>query len=262
MRLVGATSASTLGVRTPLSGPLGVPLVCSMLLRGDSDVYQRLGREIELKAQAHGRQYFVAICGGPGSGKSTLAKKLCAALGEHAVELPMDGFHFYRHELDAFDDPIAAHDRRGAPFTFNAHKFVERLRQVRSAEAGPWPSFDHARGDPVEDDIHLEPHHQVVLVDGNYLLLDESPWRDVRELFDERWFVSVPEALARQRVASRNAAAWGWPLEKALARTDSNDVPNMRLVSATSVHADRIIDGEALERGELVFIAPTQLMPS
>lgn len=244
---------------TPRAGAtssVGVPLVCSMLLSGESGVYQQLGRELVHSAKAKGADpYFVAICGGPGSGKSTLARHLCAVLGEQAIALPMDGFHYYKRELDAFDDPAHAHDRRGAPFTFNGRRFADRLAQLHREKRGPWPSFSHAQADPVEDDIHLEPHHRIVLVEGNYLLMDEPPWSDVRGLFDERWFVHVPEAVARMRVAHRNAAAWRWPLEKAIARTDASDVPNMRIAQCTSAHADRVIDGMALERGELVVMS-------
>lgn len=215
--------------------------------------YVQLAAQVRLAALASGRaQYFIALCGGPGAGKSTLAANLCAALGDDvAVALPMDGFHHYRHELDAFDDPPAAHARRGAPFTFDGAKFVSKLSKVHALGEGLWPSFDHAVGDPVEDDIRLERRHAFVIVEGNYVLLDQAPWSDVRRLFDERWLIAVPEEVARQRVAARNAAAWGWPFEKSLARVDSNDVPNMRLVASSAVHADRVLDGLALERGEL-----------
>ena len=42
------------------------------------------------------------------------------------------------------------------------------------AGEGLFPSFDHAVGDPKEAEIHIEPHHRVVLIEGNYLLLGES----------------------------------------------------------------------------------------
>ncbi len=43
----------------------------------------------------------------------------------------MDGYHYYRHELDYFDDPEEAHERRGAAFTFNAKKFVDDMIQAK-----------------------------------------------------------------------------------------------------------------------------------
>lgn len=38
--------------------------------------------------------------------------------------VPMDGFHYYRHELDTFKDPQLAHKFRGAHYTFNVDKFA------------------------------------------------------------------------------------------------------------------------------------------
>jgi pantothenate kinase len=29
--------------------------------------------------------------------------------------------------------------------------------------------------------------HKIVIVEGNYLLLEEDAWRDIRALFDEKW---------------------------------------------------------------------------
>ena len=39
------------------------------------------------------------------------------------------------------------------------------------AGTGSFPSFDHRVGDPVDDDIVVEPEHRVVLIEGNYVLL-------------------------------------------------------------------------------------------
>ena len=47
-----------------------------------------------------------------------------------AVQLPMDGFHLYKRQLDEMADPVAAHARRGAHWTFNAEAFVGAVKQV------------------------------------------------------------------------------------------------------------------------------------
>jgi pantothenate kinase len=67
----------------------------------------------------------------------------------------MDGFHYYRAELDAMDNPQEAHARRGAPWTFNASKFVACVRSAREMRCGVFPSFDHAIGDPLECSIEV-----------------------------------------------------------------------------------------------------------
>jgi pantothenate kinase len=48
---------------------------------------------------------------------------------------------------------------------------------------------------------------QVVLVEGNYLLLPEEPWRQLRALFDEAWFVDCPLDVAMLRVLRRQVRA-------------------------------------------------------
>lgn len=37
------------------------------------------------------------------------------------------------------------------------------------------PSFDHAYGDPVEEDVQILPETKVVIIEGNYMLLGELP---------------------------------------------------------------------------------------
>lgn len=84
--------------------------------------------------------------------------------------------------------------RRGAPFTFDSERFVAMVQDLSHApvteEDEPakafWvPSFDHALKDPVESDIRISSAQKVVLLEGNYLLLDEHPWNLIRDLVDE-----------------------------------------------------------------------------
>lgn len=51
------------------------------------------------------------------------------------------------------------------------------------------PSFDHATKDPVEDSIAISSRTRIVIVEGNYTLLDQAPWRDVAKSCTERYAV-------------------------------------------------------------------------
>ncbi|GLC39118.1 hypothetical protein PLESTB_000005600 [Pleodorina starrii] len=216
---------------------------------------------------AAGCRVVVGIAGAPGSGKTTLAAAVAARINQlagqegregqqgregkapFAAVVPMDGFHYYRRELDEMPDPQEAHARRGAPWTFDGVKFVEAVRRVRAAggaaaaaagseEVGPsagcadvrLPSFDHGLGDPVEGDIVVAAHTAVVLVEGNYLLLDQEPWRQLRELFDESWFVSCPRDVITQRLFERQTGI-GLTPEVSRQRIATNDLPNAQLVA-------------------------------
>jgi pantothenate kinase len=48
------------------------------------------------------------------------------------------------------------------------------------------PSFDHAVQDPVEDDIEISSRNRVVIIEGNYTLLNQKPWSEIAEICDER----------------------------------------------------------------------------
>ena len=185
------------------------------------------------------KQHWIAIAGGPGSGKTSLAallaERLATVHGLCVASVPMDGYHFYRHELDAMDDPAEAHARRGAAFTFNAPRLLADLRAARRSGGGSFPGFDHAVGDPTEGAVELVSEANIVIVEGLYLLLREpAPWGELSPLFDTRVFVSCAESEARRRIISRHRAAWGWGHAQAAERADANDLPNGRFVIATS----------------------------
>eukprot|EP00898_Chlorokybus_atmophyticus_P005390 jgi/Chlat1/5852/Chrsp4S06232 len=194
-----------------------------------------------------GTKYFVGVAGVPGSGKSTTAQDVTKLLNtatksSMAVNVPMDGFHFYRHQLDAMQNPSEAHKRRGAHWTFDGERFVSFLQQLRMQGSGRAPSFDHAVKDPVEDSIAVLPEHQVVIVEGNYLLLDFVPWSQLAELFDETWFMDCDMDVAMDRVKKRHlAAGLGSNEDEAWQRVLNNDKPNAELIVATRHRADLVV---------------------
>jgi pantothenate kinase len=89
----------------------------------------------------------------------------------------MDGYHYYRKDLDKMPDPKEAHDRRGAEFTFDSVRFVRDMIQAKINKEAKFPSFDHALKDPVEEDIGYNSNaHDLLIVEGLYVLLDKDPW--------------------------------------------------------------------------------------
>jgi pantothenate kinase len=107
-------------------------------------------------------------------------------------------------------DPVTAHARRGAEFTFDGQGFlalVQSLLPLPQDTVIYAPAFDHAVKDPVADSISILPSHKIVVFEGNYLLLDRDPWREAAKLLDERWFVEVDFAVAKKRLIARHVAA-------------------------------------------------------
>lgn len=130
-------------------------------------------------------------------------------------------------------DPVTAHARRGAEFTFDGPSFLKLVQSLRTpldettTKTIHAPSFDHAKKDPIENDIPIEPTHRLVVFEGNYIALDQEPWRSAAELMDEVWFVEVDMAVARQRLAKRHVAAGiAKNEEEGDRRAVENDLPN------------------------------------
>lgn len=147
----------------------------------------------------------------------------------------MDGYHLTRAQLSALPDPVEAHARRGAAFTFDAPAYLDLVRRLREPLTGPSPptirapSFDHAVKDPKYEDIAIEPHHRLLVFEGNYVALDKPVWRDAARLMDELWFVEVDFDVARRRLIKRHVAA-GIASDEADAdkRARENDLVNGR----------------------------------
>jgi pantothenate kinase len=144
----------------------------------------------------------------------------------------MDGYHYYRSQLDVMPDPAHAHARRGAAFTFDGHAFLSLVRKVREplTPTSPTlyaPSFDHALKDPKENDIAIEPTTRILVFEGNYLSLDKMPWNEAAALMDELWFVQVDFETARRRLVPRHVKAGiASSEEEAEKRVTENDLVN------------------------------------
>ena len=80
-----------------------------------------------------------------------------------------------------------------------------------------------------------------LLVEGNYLLLPDEPWRELWDgagaLLDERWFVDTAVDDAMTRVMGRHVAV-GRSAEEAKSRADGNDRLNGEMVWAARGNAD------------------------
>ena len=86
------------------------------------------------------------------------------------------------------------------------------------------------------------PETRIVLVEGNYLLLDIEPWARLRGdgLLDEAWFVDVELDEAMARVFRRQTAQGRAPYV-VRGRIAGNDRPNAELVDASKGHAQVLV---------------------
>jgi pantothenate kinase len=183
---------------------------------------------------ARGERVILGIAGAPGSGKSRVTSELVARLGASVVAVPMDGFHL--------DDEVLRDrgllDRKGAPETFDVDGFVSLLGRIRDAgdRVVYAPRFDRSLEASLAGSVPVAPAVPLVIVEGNYLLLDSPGWREVRGLLDEAWFIAPPEELRLSRLVDRHIE-FGRSPSAALAWAQGTDQRNALLVEATRAFA-------------------------
>ena len=182
---------------------------------------------------------FVAIAGAPASGKSTLAEILRDSVDRPhpgRVEiLPMDGFHYD----DAVLRARGALARKGAPDTFDVDGLAATLERLAARDRPvAVPVFDRALEISRAAARVIDPGVRLILVEGNYLLLDDPDWARLRPWFDLTVLVDVPLTLLETRLAER----WSdMAPELAHAKIAGNDLPNARLVAEDSMEADIVV---------------------
>jgi pantothenate kinase len=184
----------------------------------------------------------LGLAGPPGVGKSDLAAAVAAALEEAcgrgtAVVVGMDGFHRSQRELA----DLGLEQVKGAPQTFDADGFVALLRLLRDpAGVVTAPGFDRLREETVPGAVTVAPHHRLVLVEGNYLLLD-GPWQPVRGLLDAVWHLHLPPERRVPLLVDRHVAHGRSPAD-AHAWVLRSDEANARLVESVAHRADAVVD--------------------
>jgi len=188
------------------------------------------------------RRIVVAVVGAPGSGKSTLAERLAETLNADqpglAAVLPMDGYHYDDGLLTA----RGLRARKGAPETFDVGGLVhmlERLRRNKEQEIAV-PVFDRDLEIARAGARMISRESRVLIVEGNYLLLDVAPWSGLHGLYDLTVALDVPEDELRRRLVAR----WrGYGVQEAeiAVKVEANDLPNGRFVRANSRPADVVL---------------------
>lgn len=199
---------------------------------------------LEILAQTHSR-LIVAVAGAPGAGKSTLSASLKEAInGDEAgpaIVVPMDGFHLD----DAILDQRGLKSRKGSPPTFDCAGFAALLQRLKGDEDEIFiPLFDRSLELSRAAACAVLPEHRILLVEGNYLLLDDAPWSSLSNFFDLSIFLDVPFAELEDRLVKR----WlehGFDHKSALERALCNDIPNAKTVVSRSRQADFVVSYDA-----------------
>ena len=195
------------------------------------------------------KRILVGIAGPPACGKSVFTQLLCAVLNHLAqtaiaVHVGLDGWHFPNSYLDSHTilrdgSAIPLRKVKGSPPSFDTHSMQQFLRAVQSGQNPAFPVYSRTRHDPQPGGQILD-QHQLVLVEGNYLLLGQTPWTEFQKLFDLTVFLTAPREFLIEAGINRHLRG-GKSTELVQAHMAFSDLPNIDLVMNHSIPGDILI---------------------
>ncbi|MER2208946.1 MAG: nucleoside/nucleotide kinase family protein, partial [Rhodococcus sp. (in: high G+C Gram-positive bacteria)] len=148
------------------------------------------------------------------------------------------GFHLANRELDR----LGRREQKGAPETFDADGYAALLHRLRSADSIVYaPVFDREIDESIGSATAVEPRTPLIVTEGNYLLLPNGSWPQVRAAIDTVWYLEVPEATRTQRLMKRHSR-FGRSSEAAADWVRRVDQPNADMIAAARSRADLIVE--------------------
>ena len=218
-----------------------------------------LGRLSKLHSQK-GRRVIVMLAAPPGAGKSTLSSFLehlsSNVIPDKKVQaIGMDGFHRYQeyltsHTADVGGKQVLMVDIKGAPVTFDIEKLKDKLCEIASGKNCGWPVYNRLLHNPVEDAVFVDA--DIVILEGNYLLLDEDGWRDISDYADYTISIKAEPEMLKERLIKRKIST-GSPTDRAVEFVESSDMANVKLCLGKTKPADLELD--LLKMGEYSIVS-------
>ena len=209
------------------------------------------------------RPFILALAGPPGSGKSAISAVLRILLGEKGIAvtvLPMDGFHKRNEALRSGTIHLAGEEvsllsLKGARETYDTESFARCLTRLRDGERFYWPLYSRVLHEPVNRGIHVRDAGALYVIEGNYLLLNEKPWKSLVPLFDRKILIVSRERFLRRRIIRRKMRG-GYTRKEAAAHYRRSDRRNIREVMDRSENSDYLLVQTGKYRYTLVQCSP------
>lgn len=158
-----------------------------------------------------GKRVIVYMAAPPGVGKSTLSMFL-EYLSKNDEKtnckiqaIGMDGFHYkqdYIKSHNAIVDGIEVPMKKvkGCPETFDLKKLENKVSMIKNNDI-LWPIYDRKLHDVVEDQVLV--NGDIIIIEGNWLLLNEQGWDKLQEYCDYSIFIKADESILKDRLINR-----------------------------------------------------------
>jgi pantothenate kinase len=186
------------------------------------------------------QRFIIAVAGPPGSGKSTLSEQLAEMLRARSMQshiISLDGFHLENSILKG----LGLLDRKGSPTTFDVLAFIQVMKRLAAYESDvAIPKFDRKRDISIEHASIVSTQDKILIVEGNYLLLNHKQWVELQDIWDETVFINPGMEVLEKRLIDR-WLSYGMDNESAQIRAFRNDIPNAKNVIENSLPANILI---------------------
>ena len=186
-------------------------------------------------------RFIIGIAGGPGSGKSTFAVELKELINSKAKSdlaqiFPMDGFHRKNSELQR-SGLISV---KGAPETFDVEGYLLILKRIKLGENLEAPIYSRKTHDVIDNALPIEPHHKIIITEGNYLFADMEGWCEIKDIIDLKIYIESEKEVCEKRLLERHMRG-GKTEAEALEKIKKVDMENYDLIDQTKKYADEVI---------------------
>lgn len=222
------------------------------------EIYLPLLRRLTDMQRSWNRRIVVFLAAPPAVGKSTLAAFL-ETLSQDREELvplqalSLDGFHYPNrylksHKLVMDDRERYLSEIKGMPETFDLSKFRKFVSNIHETSV-KWPLYDRNLHDVVENQIAI--NRKIVLIEGNWLLLDEAGWSELQKYCDYSIFIHSDASVLKERLIARKIRG-GLSRKEAEAFYLRSDGKNILRVMERRKQADLML--KMLPTGEKILL--------
>jgi pantothenate kinase len=170
--------------------------------------------EIDRSQVAEKQRLLVGVAGPPGCGKSAFAGLLKAVINGKAGEdlacvVGMDGWHYPNAILESRfvereGQQVSLRSIKGSPETFDAQAMLRCLALIRQGGEVHFPVYSRQAHDPLPEAGLVRENQRIVIVEGNYLFLDQPPWDAFRSLFGLQVFLKASLKAIRASLEERH----------------------------------------------------------
>ncbi len=208
-----------------------------------------------LKKRIEGR-IVVFIAAPPGVGKTTLSLFLeylsnNTESTQEVQSVGIDGFHYpqeylVKNKIVIDGEDIIMKEVKGSPETFDFERLKRKIIALKERNLEvKWPIYDRSKHDIVPDQILID--HNIILLEGNWLLLNEENWKDLVNLCDYSVFISAKESMLRERLIHRKIRG-GLSKQDAERFYEKSDRKNVMRVLENRIEPDLML--ELMENGK------------